>query len=110
TPEHRRVAKAINFGLAFGQTDFGLAQVLRIPRAQARTYIENYFARYAGVHAYMQRTVVDARDTLESTTLLGRRRPLPEIRASRSRIAPTPSASRATRPSRGPRRTCSSWR
>ncbi len=49
TADQRRIAKAINFGLAFGQTDFGLAQVLRIPRAEARAYIDSYFARYAGV-------------------------------------------------------------
>jgi DNA polymerase-1 len=84
TPEHRRIAKAINFGLAFGQTDFGLGQVLRIPRAEAKTYIESYFARYAGVRRYMQQTVVDARASCESSTLLGRRRPLPEIRATRA--------------------------
>ncbi|MBC8132118.1 MAG: DNA polymerase I, partial [Deltaproteobacteria bacterium] len=83
TPEQRRIAKAINFGLVFGQTDFGLAQALRIPRIQARTYIESYFRRYAGVRAYMERTIVDARATGEVTTLLGRRRPLPEIRSSR---------------------------
>jgi DNA polymerase-1 len=84
TAEHRRVAKAINFGLSYGQSDFGLAQVLRIPRAQARTYIESYFARYAGVRAYMQRTIAEARATAETVTLLGRRRPLPEIRATRA--------------------------
>ena len=83
TPEHRRIAKAINFGLAFGQTDFGLAQVLRIPRAQAKTYIQSYFARYAGVKTYMDRTIVETRETAEVVTLLGRRRPLPEIRATR---------------------------
>jgi DNA polymerase-1 len=84
TAEQRRIAKAINFGLAFGQSDFGLAQVLRIPRAQARTYIESYFARYAGVRAYMERAIIEARATAEITTLLGRRRPLPEIRATRA--------------------------
>jgi DNA polymerase-1 len=84
TAEHRRIAKAINFGLVFGQSDFGLAQVLRIPRAQARTYIDSYFARYAGVRAYMERAIADARETGEVTTLLGRRRPLPEIRATRA--------------------------
>ena len=84
TSEHRRVAKAINFGLAFGQTDFGLGQVLRIPRAQAKTYIESYFARYSGVREYMHRTVLDARASGESATLLGRRRPLPEIHATRA--------------------------
>jgi DNA polymerase-1 len=84
TAEQRRVAKAINFGLAFGQSDFGLAQVLRIPRAQAKSYIESYFARYAGVRAYMQRSIADARASAESVTLLGRRRPLPEIHATRA--------------------------
>jgi DNA polymerase I len=82
--EQRRIAKAINFGLVFGQTDFGLAQVLRIPRAQARAYIESYFARYAGVKAYMERAITNAREAGAVSTLLGRRRPLPEIRATRA--------------------------
>src|SRR5450432_3692985 len=82
-PEHRRIAKAINFGLVFGQTDFGLAQALRIPRLQAKTYIESYFRRYAGVRAYMERAINEARATGEVTSLLGRRRPLPEILSSR---------------------------
>jgi DNA polymerase-1 len=84
TGEQRRIAKAINFGLVFGQSDFGLAQVLRIPRAQARAYIDSYFARYAGVRAYMERAIADARDAGAVSTLLGRRRPLPEIRATRA--------------------------
>ena len=57
--------------------------MLRIPRAEARAYIESYFQRYAGVRAYMERAIADARRTSEVTTLLGRRRPLPEIRATR---------------------------
>jgi DNA polymerase-1 len=84
TVEHRRVAKAINFGLVFGQGEFGLAQVLRIPRAQAREYIASYFNRYAGVRAYMDGAIAQARVTGESSTLLGRRRPLPDIRATRA--------------------------
>jgi DNA polymerase-1 len=84
TAEHRRIAKAINFGLSYGQSDFGLAQVLRIPRAEARSYIQSYFARYAGVRAYMERAIADARANAEVVTLLGRRRPLPEIRATRA--------------------------
>ncbi len=84
TAEHRRIAKAINFGLVFGQSDFGLAQVLRIPRAQARLYIESYFTRYAGVRAYMERAIAEARASASVSTLLGRRRPLPEIRATRA--------------------------
>jgi DNA polymerase-1 len=84
TAEHRRIAKAINFGLVFGQGEFGLAQVLRIPRAQARAYIASYFNRYAGVRAYMDDAIVQARETGESSTLLGRRRPLPDIRSTRA--------------------------
>jgi DNA polymerase I len=84
TGEQRRIAKAINFGLVFGQTDYGLAQVLRIPRAQARAYIDSYFARYAGVRAYMERAITNAREAGAVSTLLGRRRPLPEIRATRA--------------------------
>jgi DNA polymerase-1 len=84
TGEQRRIAKAINFGLVFGQSDFGLAQVLRIPRTEARTYIDSYFARYAGVRYYMERAIADAREAATVSTLLGRRRPLPEIRATRA--------------------------
>src|SRR5450631_3339909 len=84
TSEQRRIAKAINFGLVFGQSDFGLGQVLRIPRAETRAYIDSYFARYAGVRAYMERAIADARAAGAVSTLLGRRRPLPEIRATRA--------------------------
>jgi DNA polymerase-1 len=83
TADQRRIAKAINFGLVFGQSDFGLGQVLRIPRAQARAYIDSYFRRYSGVKAYMDRAIAEARATSEVTTLLGRRRPLPEIHSAR---------------------------
>jgi DNA polymerase-1 len=84
TAEHRRIAKAINFGLVFGQGEFGLSQVLRIPRAQAREYIASYFNRYAGVRHYMETAIAAARATGESSTLLGRRRPLPDIRSTRA--------------------------
>ena len=82
--DQRRIAKAINFGLVFGQTDFGLAQVLRIPRAQAKAYIESYFARYAGVKTYMDRAIAEAKVSAEATTLLGRRRPIPELASGRA--------------------------
>jgi DNA polymerase I len=81
--EQRRVAKAINFGLVFGQSDFGLAQTLRIPRATAKAYISSYFERYAGVRAYMERSIVEARETGGAVTLLGRRRPIPEMESRR---------------------------
>jgi DNA polymerase I len=81
--EQRRIAKAINFGLVFGQTDFGLAQVLRIPRAEAHKYIQSYFERYARVRGYMDATIAEARRTQVVSTLLGRTRALPEIAAKR---------------------------
>jgi DNA polymerase-1 len=81
--EQRRIAKAINFGLVFGQTDFGLAQALRIPRAQAHQYIESYFARYARVRGHMDAMIADARRIEAVSTLLGRTRALPEINAKR---------------------------
>jgi DNA polymerase-1 len=81
TAEQRRIAKAINFGLVFGQTDFGLAQALRIPRGDARQYIESYFARYARVRTYMDGVIADTRRTQVVSTLLGRTRALPEINA-----------------------------
>ncbi len=84
TTEQRRVAKAINFGLVFGQTDFGLSQALHIPRSQAKAYIASYFERYAGARSYMEQAIADARQTAVVSTLLGRRRPLPEIHAPRA--------------------------
>src|SRR5262249_3658158 len=81
--EQRRIAKAINFGLVFGQSDFGLAQALRIPRATAKAYIASYFERYAGVRTYMERSIAEARETGVGTTLLGRRRAIPEIESKR---------------------------
>jgi len=84
TDEQRRIAKAINFGLVFGQTDFGLGQVLRIPRSEAHKYIQSYFERYARVRAHMDATIAEARRTQMVSTLLGRTRALPEIAAKRT--------------------------
>jgi DNA polymerase-1 len=81
--EQRRIAKAINFGLVFGQTDFGLAQTLRIARADAHSYIERYFQRYARVRQYMDEVIAEARRTGSVSTLLGRTRSLPQIKSSR---------------------------
>jgi DNA polymerase-1 len=81
--EQRRIAKAINFGLVFGQTDFGLAQALHIARADAHAYIERYFQRYARVRQYMDEVIAEARRTGAVSTLLGRTRSLPQIKSSR---------------------------
>ncbi|MCL5676682.1 MAG: DNA polymerase I, partial [Firmicutes bacterium] len=86
TREMRSAAKAVNFGIAYGQTDFGLARSLGIPRAEAKAYIESYFARYPGVKTYMERIVEEARRDGYVSTLMGRRRPLPDIRSRNRNI------------------------
>ena len=79
TPEMRRRAKAVNFGIIYGLSDFGLARGINVPRAEAAKYIEGYFARYPGVRAYLDAAVAGARATGHVTTVLRRRRYLPEI-------------------------------
>jgi DNA polymerase I len=79
THEQRRYAKAINFGLIYGMSAFGLAAQLGIERAAAQAYIDRYFARYPGVAAYMQRTREQARSAGYVETVFGRRLWLPEI-------------------------------
>ncbi|HXF67323.1 MAG TPA: DNA polymerase I [Burkholderiales bacterium] len=80
--EQRRAAKAINFGLIYGMSAFGLARSLGIERAAASRYMERYFARYPGVADYMQRTREAARSRGYVETVFGRRLWLPDIRAS----------------------------
>ena len=80
TPEMRRNAKAVNFGIVYGQTPFGLAQQLGIDRKEAEVYIRNYFERYAGVREFIDRTIEEVRGTGVSKTLLGRQRPIPDIK------------------------------
>ncbi|WP_043320527.1 DNA polymerase I [Microbulbifer sp. HZ11] len=77
--EQRRRAKAINFGLIYGMSAFGLAKQLDIPRGDAQTYIDRYFERYPGVLAYMENTRKQAADKGYVETLFGRRLYLPEI-------------------------------
>ncbi|MFV8782840.1 DNA polymerase I [Microbulbifer sp. SA54] len=79
TDEQRRRAKAINFGLIYGMSAFGLAKQLDIPRADAQSYIDRYFERYPGVLAYMENTRKQAADKGYVETLYGRRLYLPEI-------------------------------
>lgn len=79
TPEMRRAAKAVNFGIVYGQTSFGLASALGIPRHEADKYIKNYFARYAGVKRFIDETIAHVRETGYAETLYGRRRPIPDI-------------------------------
>ena len=81
TSEQRRRAKAINFGLIYGMSAFGLAKQLKIGRAEAQQYIDTYFERYPGVLDYMERTRQLAADQGYVETLFGRRLYLPEMRA-----------------------------
>ncbi len=77
--EHRSRAKAVNFGIVYGQTDYGLARELGITRGEAANYIEKYFARYPGVKEYMNRMIMSAKTKGYVETMLHRRRYLPDI-------------------------------
>lgn len=79
TANDRRNAKAVNFGIVYGISDFGLANNLGIPRKVAKGYIETYFERYPGIKDYMERVVREARDKGYVETLFHRRRELPDI-------------------------------
>jgi DNA polymerase-1 len=81
TSDQRRSAKAINFGLIYGMSAFGLARQLGIGRHEAQTYVDLYFERYPGVAAYMDRTREQAREQGFVTTVFGRRLYLPDIKA-----------------------------
>lgn len=83
TPEMRRNAKAINFGLIYGMSAFGLTRQLGIDRRSAQDYIDTYFARYPKVKEYMDKTRAHARETGYVQTLWGRRLYLPDINASK---------------------------
>ena len=81
TSDMRRVAKSINFGIVYGMSSFGLSNQLDISRREAQTFIDRYFGHYAGVKQFMHDIVVQARSDGYVTTLMGRRRELPEIDA-----------------------------
>ena len=79
TPEMRRMAKAVNFGIVYGISDFSLAQDIKTTKAQAKQYIDNYLEGYSGVREYMKNIVKKAHEDGYVTTLSGRRRYLPEL-------------------------------
>jgi DNA polymerase I len=79
TREARNNAKAVNFGIVYGISPFGLSAQLGIPRKEAETYISNYFVRYAGVKAFIDNTIAEVRRTGVTKTLLGRERPIPDM-------------------------------
>ena len=77
--EMRNRAKTVNFGLIYGQSEFGLARTLGIAQSEAKDYIDKYFARYTGVREYFAKTIADARKAGYVSTMMGRRRPVPEL-------------------------------
>jgi DNA polymerase-1 len=82
TKDERNVAKMINFGIVYGISAFGLSENLDIPKEEAQAYIDAYLARFPLVQAFIARTITQAGEDGFATSLLGRRRPVPELRAS----------------------------
>ncbi|MFV0363890.1 MAG: DNA polymerase I [Suipraeoptans sp.] len=82
TPLLRRNAKAVNFGIVYGISSFGLSEDLSITRKEASEYIENYFKTYPGIKKFLDKQVADAKETGYVTTLYNRRRPVPELSSS----------------------------
>jgi DNA polymerase-1 len=81
TPNQRRMAKSVNFGLLYGMSDFGLAHRLEIDRGEARGITTAYFDRFPGVRAYIETCLEEGRERGYVSTLLGRRRYMPDLRA-----------------------------
>ena len=79
TPDHRRQAKVVNFGIVYGLSPFGLSQQLGIEPAEAKQFIANYFEKYSGVRRFIDQTLEAARRELKVRTLFGRVRPIPDI-------------------------------
>ena len=79
TPDARRAAKAVNFGIVYGISPFGLSAQIGIPQAEAERYIHSYFERYAGVRQFIDDTIAQVRRTGVTKTLLGRERPIPDM-------------------------------
>ena len=82
TPQMRSSAKAVNFGMVYGISEFSLAQDIGVTRAQAKAYMDAYFQHYKGVRSYMKRVVEEAKEKGYAETLMHRRRYLPELQSS----------------------------
>ena len=86
TPLQRRNAKAVNFGIVYGISEFSLAEDIGVSRYQARDYIDSYLANYRGVRSYMKQVVADAREKGYTETMYGRKRYIPELKSSNFNI------------------------
>jgi DNA polymerase-1 len=86
TAEHRRAAKAINFGIIYGLSPFGLAQQLGIPQKEAAQFINAYFTRYRGVKVFLDNVLVETRKTAVAKTMFGRIRPITEIHSPQMQL------------------------
>lgn len=86
TKEERDRAKAVNFGIIYGISSFGLAEQLEIGRDEAQQYIDTYLGRYPGVQAFITRTIEETAERGYALTLLGRQRPIPELRAKNRQV------------------------
>jgi DNA polymerase-1 len=86
TPDHRRQAKVVNFGIVYGLSAFGLSQSLGIEPAEARRFIDAYFEKYAGVRKFRERILEEARRAQRVTTLFGRVRPMPDINSKNATL------------------------
>ena len=86
TSLQRRHAKAVNFGIVYGISEFSLAEDIGVSRYEAREYIDNYLTNYRGVREYMKKVVSDAREIGFTETLYGRRRYIPELKSSNFNI------------------------
>ncbi|NUO20122.1 DNA polymerase I [bacterium] len=86
TPDMRRAAKTVNFGIIYGQTDFGLSEQLGIPRAEAKEFREQYFKLYPGVRLFMADTIAACREKGYVETLMGRRRQIADINNSNRQV------------------------
>ena len=82
TPQQRRNAKAVNFGIVYGISSFGLSQDLDISPKEAREYIDRYFETYPGIKGFLDGLVAEAKEKGYATTMFGRRRPVPELKSS----------------------------
>jgi DNA polymerase-1 len=86
TKEMRRVGKTVNFGIVYGISPFGLAAQLAIPQKEAKRYIDLYFAHYHGVQQFIEKTIQEAKEVGFVTTLLNRRRDIPELMSNNKKV------------------------